>query len=107
MKKENQEEIFFNLERINIFLLLIFVMLNDFDYLSTYMSIIDWWIEINPIIKIMLEFPLIFFVWKILILPTIVWYIVYESYSKKIMWSMIWVNLIYFVAVWGNFRVVF
>jgi len=55
----------------------------------------------------MLEYPLIFFLWKILLLPMIVWYIAYESESKKIMWSLVGVNLVYLGVVCGNLRVVF
>ena len=77
------------------------------DYFSTYFSILDWWIEINPVVIFMLEYPLIFFLWKILLLPMIVWYIAYESESKKIMWSMVGVNLVYLGVVCGNLRVVF
>ena len=77
------------------------------DYFSTYFSILDWWIEINPVVIFMLEYPLIFFLWKILLLPMIVWYIAYESDSKKIMWGLVAVNLVYLWVFCGNLRVVF
>lgn len=107
MKTEKKKKNYFSIARINFLLLLVFTLLNDMDYFSTYLSILDWGIEINPVVKIMLEIPLIFFLWKILILPTIVWYIVYESENKKIMRSMILVNLFYLIAVIGNCRVLF
>jgi len=55
----------------------------------------------------MLDIPLLLFVWKIFILSWFVWWIVYKSDSKRVMWSMIVVNLIYLLGVWGNFGVTF
>lgn len=107
MKTEKKKKTYFSIARINFLLLLVFTLINNMDYFSTYLSLIDWGIEINPIVRFLLEFPLIFFLWKILILPTIVWYIVYESESKKVIWSMVWVNLFYLIAVVGNLSVVF
>lgn len=107
MKTEISKKIYWSIVRINFVLLLIFTCLNDLDYFSTYLSIAENWIEINPVIQFMLEFPLMFFIWKIIVFPMIIWRIVYESESKKVMWCMIGVNLVYLVVVWGNFRVVF
>ena len=107
MKTEISKKSYWSIVRINFILLLIFTLLNDMDYFSTYFSILDWWIEINPVVIFMLEYPLIFFLWKILLLPMIVWYIAYESESKKIMWSLVGVNLVYLGVVCGNLRVVF
>lgn len=107
MKTEVSKKSYWSIVRINFILLLIFTLLNDMDYFSTYFSILDWWIEINPVVIFMLEYPLIFFLWKILLLPMIVWHIAYESESKKVMWSMVVVNLVYLWVVWGNLRVVF
>jgi len=102
-----EEENFFSIVRINFILLLIFIWLNNLDYFSTILSIWVWWIEINPVIRFMLDIPLLLFVWKIFILSWFVWWIVYKSDSKRVMWSMIVVNLIYLLGVWGNFGVTF
>jgi len=101
-----EKESYFNIVRINFILLLIFVLINNMDYFSTYLSIIEWWVEINPVVRFMLEIPLVFFVYKILLLPAIIWYFVYGSDSRKVMWSLVWVNFVYFVVVCGNLRVV-
>jgi len=102
-----EKESFRSIVRINFILLLMFLWLNDMDYFSTYLAISEWNIEINPVIIFMLDFPLIFFIWKIIILPCIVWWFVYENESKRVMWSIVWVNLVYLLVVWGNLRVVF
>ena len=97
----------FRIENINFILLVIFTLANNMDYFSTYLSILDWGIEVNPIVVIMLEYPLVFFIWKILVLPLIIWYFAYDSESKKVMWSLVGIDLVYILVVWGNFRVVF
>ena len=107
MKTENKKESFFSIVRINFILLLIFTLVNNLDYFSTYLSIANWGIEINPVIQFMLWSHLLFFIYKILILPCIVWYFAYESESKKVMWSLVGIDLVYILVVWGNFRVVF
>jgi len=76
------------------------------DYFSTYLSISEWNIEINPVIIFMLNFPLLFFIYKIILLPMVVWCFAYESDSKRIMWSLVWIDLVYLLVVWGNLRVV-
>ncbi len=85
MKTEISKKSYWGIVRINFILLLIFTWLNDMDYLSTYLSLADWWIEINPVVQFMLQSHLFFFIFKIIILPMIVWYIAYESESKKVM----------------------
>jgi len=54
----------------------------------------------------MLGSHLLFFVYKILVLPAFVWYFGYGSGSRKVIWSLVGINFVYFVVVWGNFRVV-
>ena len=102
-----EKENFFSIVRINFILLAIFTLVNNLDYFSTYLSIASWWVEINPVIQFMLWSHLLFFIYKIFLLPTIVWYFAYESESKKVMWSLAWIDLIYLLVVWGNLRVVF
>ena len=102
-----EKENFFSIVRINFILLLFFTWINNLDYFSTYLSIASWWVEINPVIQFMLWSHLLFFVYKIFILPGIVWYFVYESDSRKVMWSLVWIDLVYFLVVCGNLRVVF
>jgi len=55
----------------------------------------------------MLDLPLLFFLWKILVLPMVVWYIGYESESRKVMWCLVGVDFVYLLVVWGNLRVIF
>ena len=108
MKKESEKKkSSLNIIKINFILLLVFMFLNNCDYFSTYLSILEGWVEINPVVRFMLDFPLLFFVWKIFVLPLIVWWFVYESESEKVMWSLVFVNLVYLVVVWGNLRVIF
>ena len=108
MKKESEKKKnTLSVIKINFILLLVFMFLNNCDYFSTYLSIWDWGIEINPVIRFMFEFPLLFFVWKIILLPLVVWWFVYESRSKKVMWCLGFVDLVYLVAILGNLRVVF
>lgn len=95
-----------SIARINFLLVLLFLMLNDLDYFSTYLSILNWWIEVNPIINFMLNFPILFFIWKIVLLPFFVWFVGYENESKSFLWCLVGVNLVYFGVVWGNFGVV-
>ena len=107
MKTENEKKSYFSIIRINFILLIVFIFLNNCDYFSTYLSILDWGVEVNPIVRFMLDFPLLFFIWKILILPLIVWLVVYGSGSKKVMWNLVFVDLVYLVVVLENLRVVF
>jgi hypothetical protein len=102
-----EKENFFSIVRINFILLLFFTWINNLDYFSTYLSIANWGVEINPVIQFMLWSHLLFFVYKILVLPCIVWYFVYESESRKVMWNLVWIDLVYLIVVWGNLRVVF
>lgn len=107
MKTEVSKKSYWSIVKINFILLLVFIWLNNLDYFSTYLSIAENWIEINPVVIFMLNFPLLFFIWKIIILPGIVWCFVYESESRKIMLNMVFVNLIYLWVVWWNLKVVF
>ncbi|MDD3145474.1 MAG: DUF5658 family protein [Candidatus Gracilibacteria bacterium] len=107
MKTEISKNNYWSIKKINFVLLILFTCLNDLDYFSTILSLLSGGIEINPIAGFILQSHMIFFLYKIIILPMIVWYMIYESNSKKVMWIMIGVNLIYLLAVWGNLRVVF
>jgi len=97
----------FSIARINFLLLIVFMILNQLDYFSTYLSIFSWWVEVNPFVKFMLDIPLLFFMWKILIFPWIVWRFLYGSDSEKVMWWLVGVDLVYLGVVWGNLGVIF
>ncbi len=109
MKKEicKKTKNYFSIARINFLLLIVFTILNQLDYFSTYLSLLCWGIEINPVVRFMLDIPLLFFVWKILVFPLIVWKFVYESESKWVIWGLIGVDLVYLGVFWWNLRVVF
>jgi len=101
-----EKESFFSIVRINFILLAVFTLVNNMDYISTYLSIANWGTEINPIINFMLWSHLLFFIYKIFLLPMFVWYFAYESESKKVMWTLVGIDLVYLLVVWGNLRVV-
>jgi hypothetical protein len=44
----------------------------------------------------MLVYPLLFFIWKIFVLPWFVWWFVYGSESRNVMWVLGFIDLIYF-----------
>ncbi len=95
------------LEKINFVLFLLFMILNDLDYFSTYLSIISWWIEINPVILIMLDYPFLFFIVKIFFIPIALYYLIIKNINKFTTWSLIIINTIYLFTVIWNFKIVF
>ena len=95
------------LEKINFILFLLFMILNDLDYFSTYLSILNWWIEINPFILIMLDYPLLFFIFKIFLIPIIVYYLINNNIKKSTTWILIIINTIYLITVIWNLKIVF
>jgi len=106
MKKESKSNDD-KLEKTNYFLVIIFIILNNLDYFSTYLSIIWWWIEINPVIIFMLNYPWLFFIWKIFFIPLFVYYIVIKNIKKSITWTLIIINIIYLLTVIWNFKIAF